>query len=574
MDNRQVARVFAEIADLLEIKGENAFKIRAYRTAADTINTWGDPVSPMDEGQLRALPGIGKDLAAKIHELTTTGACRFHQELLEEFPPTILDILRLQGVGPKTVALLYGVLNIRTVDELAEAARSGRLRELKGMGAKKEVLILRAIEERQRETGRHLLSDTSSASAELVAHLRLHAPAVEFIPVGSLRRGCETCGDIDILAVGGDPALMDVFVGYPQVERVLGHGATKSSVLLRGGYQADLRLVAAESRGAAMQYFTGSKAHNIVLRDRAIQLGLKLNEYGLFRTDDDARVAGETEDAIYEALGLKWIEPELRENRGEIDAAAAARLPRLVSAADIRGDLHTHTTATDGRDGIEAMAAAAHRLGYRYIAITDHSKALAMANGLDEQRALQHAERVRALNGRFDGMTLLAGIECDILPDGQLDLSDDCLAQLDIVVASIHSHFSQDEAQMTDRVLRALECRWVDVLGHPTGRRLLKRDPLRLTMDAVLNAAARHGVALEINCQVDRLDLNDVNARLARDRGVPLVISTDAHSVAALGNMQWGIQMARRAWVTPDDVLNTRTLEDLRPRLRRHRVAG
>jgi DNA polymerase (family X) len=574
VDNRQIARVFAEIADLLEIKGENAFKIRAYRTAADTINTWGDPVSPMDEGQLRALPGIGKDLAAKIRELATTGACGFHQELLEEFPPTILDILRLQGVGPKTVALLYGVLNIRTVDELAEAARSGRLRELKGMGARKEALILRAIEERQRETGRHLLSDTSSASAELVAHLRLQAPAVEFIPVGSLRRGCETCGDIDILAVGGDPALMDVFVGYPPVERVLGHGATKSSVLLRGGYQADLRLVAAESRGAAMQYFTGSKAHNIVLRDRAIQLGFKLNEYGLFRTDDDARVAGETEDAIYEALGLKWIEPELRENRGEIDAAAAARLPRLVSAADIRGDLHTHTTATDGRDDIEAMAAAAHRLGYRYIAITDHSKALAMANGLDEARALQHAERVRALNGRFDGMTLLAGIECDILPDGQLDLADDCLAQLDIVVASIHSHFSQDEAQMTDRVLRALECRWVDVLGHPTGRRLLKRDPLRLTMDAVLNAAARHGVALEINCQVDRLDLNDVNARLARDRGVPLVISTDAHSVAALGNVQWGIQMARRAWVTPDDVLNTRTLEDLRPRLRRHKAAA
>jgi DNA polymerase (family 10) len=574
VDNRQIARVFAEIADLLEIKGENAFKIRAYRTAADTINTWGDPVSPMDEGQLRALPGIGKDLAAKIRELATTGACGFHQELLEEFPPTILDILRLQGVGPKTVALLYGVLNIRTVDELSEAARSGRLRELKGMGAKKEALILRAIEERQRETGRHLLSDTSSASAELVAHLRADAPAVEFIPVGSLRRGCETCGDIDILAVGGDPALMDVFVGYPQVERVLGHGATKSSVLLRGGYQADLRLVAAESRGAAMQYFTGSKAHNIVLRDRAIQLGFKLNEYGLFRTDDDARVAGQREDAIYEALGLTWIEPELRENRGEIDAAATTRLPRLVSAADIRGDLHTHTTATDGRDDIEAMAAAAHRLGYRYIAITDHSKALAMANGLDEARALQHAERVRALNGRFDGMTLLAGIECDILPDGQLDLADDCLAQLDIVVASIHSHFSQDEAQMTDRVLKALECRWVDVLGHPTGRRLLKRDPLRLTMDAVLNAAARHGVALEINCQVDRLDLNDVNARLARDRGVPLVISTDAHSVAALGNMQWGIQTARRAWVTPEDVLNTRTLEDLRPRLRRHKAAA
>jgi DNA polymerase (family X) len=574
VDNRQIARVFIDIADLLEIKGENAFKIRAYRTAADTISTWGDPVAPMDDAQLRGLPGIGKDLAAKIRELVTTGTCSFHQALLAEFPPSILDILRLQGVGPKTVALLYRSLNIRTVDELADAARSGRLRALKGMGAKKEGLILKAIEERQKDTGRHLLSDTSSASAELVAYLRTHAPAVEFIPVGSLRRGCETCGDLDILAVGGEPSLMEMFIGYPHVDRVLGRGATKSSVLLRGGYQADLRLVSVESRGAAMQYFTGSKAHNIALRDRAIQRGFKLNEYGVFRTDDDSRVTGDSEEAVYETLGLRWIEPELRENRGEIEAAAAGRLPRLVAVADIRGDLHAHTTATDGRDDIEAMAAAAHRMGYRYLAITDHSKALAMANGLDEHRALEHAGRVRALNGRFDDMTLLAGIECDILPDGQLDLADDCLAQLDIVVGSIHSHFNQDEAQMTDRVLRALECRWLDVLGHPTGRLLLKRDPLRLSMDAVLTAAARGGIALEINCQVDRLDLNDVHARLARERGVPLVISTDAHSVAALGNMQWGVQTARRAWVAPDDVLNTRTLEDMLPRLRRRRAAA
>jgi DNA polymerase (family 10) len=365
---------------------------------------------------------------------------------------------------------------------------------------------------------------------------------------------------------------MDVFIAYPQVDRVLGQGATKSSVLLRGGYQADLRLVAGESRGAAMQYFTGSKAHNIALRDRAIQRGFKLNEYGLFRTaDDETRVAGETEEGIYETLGLACIAPELRENRGELEMAEASRLPRLVATTDIRGDLHMHTTATDGRDDLESMADAAHRLGYRYIAITDHSKALAMANGLDERRALEHAQRVRALNGRFEELTLLAGIECDILPDGQLDLSHDCLAQLDIVVASVHSHFSQDEAQMTDRVLKALECRWVDVLGHPTGRRLLKRDPYGLSMDRVLRAAGEYGVALEINCQVDRLDLNDVNAKLARERGVLLVISTDAHSVAALGNIRWGVQTARRGWLTPDDVLNTRALDDMRPLLRRHR---
>ncbi len=582
MDNRQIAQVFTDIADLLEVKGENVFKIRAYRTASDTVRTWADPVARMDDPQLRELPGIGKDLGLKIRELAETGACAFHQVLLQEFPPTMLDLLRLQGVGPKTVALLYATLNIRTVDELAEAARSGRLRDLKGMGAKKEALILKAIEERRKDTGRHLLSDTAAAAAELVAYLRQHAPDVEFVPVGSLRRGCETCGDIDILAIGGrsttveaaDPGLMEAFIAYAGVERVLGQGDTKSSVRLQGGYQADLRLVPPNSRGAAMQYFTGSKAHNIVLRDRAMQRGLKLNEYGLFRTADEVPVAGETEEAIYEALGLAWVEPELRENRDEIEAAAERRLPRLVSAADIRGDLHMHTDATDGRDDLQAMAAAAHRLGYSYIAITDHSKALAMANGLDEARALAHAARVRALNGRFEGLTLLAGIECDILADGRLDLADDCLAQLDLVVASVHSQFSQDEAQMTDRVLRALESPWVDVLAHPTGRRLLKREPLRVNMEAVAASAARNGVALEINCQPDRLDLNDAHARLARERGARLVISTDAHAVAELGNLRWGLQMARRAWATPADVLNTRSVQELRALLRRSRRAA
>ena len=571
MDNRQIAQVFGQISDLLEIKGENAFRTRAYRTAADTVGTWPDSVARLDEKQLRDLPGIGKDLASKIRELADTGTCQYHQELLQEFPPTILDLLRLQGVGPKTVALLYSTLNIRTVDELEAAARNGRLRDIKGMGAKKEALILKAVEERQRDAGRHLLPDTASVSAELVAYLRERAPAVDFVPVGSLRRGCETCGDIDILAIGGDVALMDLFIAHPTVERVLGQGDTKSSVRLLGGYQADLRLVPAESRGAAMQYFTGSKAHNIAVRDRAIQRGFKLNEYGIFRVDDDTRVCGETEEGIYEALDLAWIEPELRENRGEIEAAAERRLPRLIASADLLGDLHMHTTATDGRDDLETMAAAAHRLGHRYVAITDHSKALAMANGLDEHRALAQAANIRALNGRFDGLTLLAGIECDILADGRLDLADDCLAQLDIVIASVHSHFSQDEAEMTDRVLRALESRWVDVLGHPTGRLLLKRDPVRLDVDRVMTAAAANGVALEINSQVDRLDLNDAHARLARERGVRLVVSTDAHSVTALGNLRWGVHVARRAWATPDDVLNTRSVDDLRAQLRRNR---
>jgi DNA polymerase (family 10) len=574
VDNRPIAQVFAEIADLLEIKGGNAFKIRAYRSAAETIAAAPDPVVRLDEKQLRDIPGIGRDLAAKIRELADTGTCAYHQELLQEFPQTILDLLRLQGVGPKTVALLYSTLNIRSVDQLAEAARDGQLRGVKGMGAKKEALILKAIEEREKDAGRHLLADTASTSAELVGHLRERAPDIEFLPVGSLRRGCETCGDIDVLAIGGDPALMGIFLDYPRVERVLAHGDTKSSVLLQGGYQADLRLVPAESRGAAMQYFTGSKAHNIALRDRAIQRGLKLNEYGLFRVDDDGRIAGETEEGIYEALGMAWVDPELRENRGEIEAAAHRTLPRLVSASDIRGDLHMHTTVTDGRDDLETMAAAAHRRGYRYVAITDHSKAIAMANGLDERRALEHAARVRSLNGRYGDLTLLAGIECDILGDGMLDLSEDCLAQLDIVIASVHSHFSQDAAQMTERVLRALECPWVDVLGHPTGRLLLKREPVRVNMEQVVESAARHGVALEINSQVDRLDLNDTHARLVRERGGRLVVSTDAHSATALNNLRWGVQMARRAWATPEDVLNTRDLEDLRSALRRNRKSG
>jgi DNA polymerase (family X) len=571
VDNRGIAQVLGEIADLLEIKGENAFKIRAYRSASETIAAYPDAVARLDDKQLRDIPGIGKDLAARIRELAESGNSCYHQELLQLFPQTILDLLRLQGVGPKTVALLYSSLNISSLEALAAAARDGRIRSLKGMGAKKEAQILKAIEERDKDAGRHLLADTAAVSASLVDYLRERAPTVEFVPVGSVRRGCETCGDIDILAVGGEPALMDLLLQHPGVERVLGHGDTKSSVRLQGGYQADVRLVPGESRGAAMQYFTGSKAHNIVLRDLAIQRGLKLNEYGLFRLEDDVRIAGDSEEGIYHALGLEWVAPELRENRGEIEAAARRALPALLTQADIRGDLHMHTTATDGRDDLESMAAAAARRGYQYIAITDHSKAMVMSNGLDEQRALAHAARVRALNGRYGGLTLLAGIECDILSDGALDLSDDCLAQLDWVVASVHSHFAQDEAQMTDRLLKALENPWVDVLGHPTGRLLLKRAPVRVDIDRLTTTAARLGVAMEINAQSARLDLSDAHARLARERGVRLVVSTDAHSVKALANMRWGVQMARRAWTTPDDVLNTRTLDDLRALLRRHR---
>lgn len=571
MDNVAIARVFAEIGDLLEIKNANPFKIRAYRNAADTIAHLGDQIAGLDPANRLAIPGIGKDLAAKIGELLDTGQCQYHQELLQEFPPTILDLLRLQGVGPKTVALLYRGLDIKTLDDLERAAREGRIRALKGMGAKKETLILKAIEDRQRFTGRHLMPEAYDIAAALVAALREQAPSADISIVGSLRRGCETCGDLDILAAGAPPDLMNAFTGYALVERVLARGETKSSVLLRGGFQADLRLVPLESAGAAQQYFTGSKTHNIVLRDRAIQRGLKLNEYGLFRIEDDGRIAGETEAGIYEALGLALVPPELRENRGEIAAAERHALPRLLTVSEIRGDLHMHTTATDGRAGIEAMAIAARAAGLEYIAITDHSRAVAMANGLDEARARGHAQAIREVNARLEGIRVLAGIECDIRPDGSMDLADDCLAELDIVIASVHSAFNQDVEQMTDRLLRAIACPWVDVLGHPTGRLILKRDGYRFDAERVFAAAAAAGVALEINSQVDRLDLDDIHARLARERGAMFVIDSDAHSTAELGTLRWGVAVARRAWLQPGDVLNTLPIAECRARLRRNR---
>ena len=571
MDNLAIARVFAEIGDLLEIKGENPFKIRAYRNASETVAHETRRVASLTPAERLDLPGIGKDIAAKIGELADTGTIRYHQELLQEFPPTILDLLNLQGVGPKTVARLYGDLGIRTLEELEQAARDGRVRDMKGMGAKKEALILKALEEQRRFVGRRLTAEAHDTAAGLVAALRGHAPEAEIHMVGSLRRGCETCGDLDILAAGAPPSIMDAFTGYQLVERILAHGDTKSSVRLWGGFQADLRTVPRESLGAAQQYFTGSKAHNIVLRDRAIQRGMKLNEYGLYKVDDDTRIAGEDEAGIYEALGLAYVPPELRENRGEIEAAAGRALPDLVQLADLQGDLHCHTTTTDGRDDIEAMARAAQAAGLKYLAITDHSQALAMANGLDEARALAHARAIREVNARLDGITLLAGIECDIRADGSMDLADDCLAQLDIVIASLHSALNQEPQQMTDRLLRAIACPWVDVLGHPTGRLILKREGHKADMTRVIEAAAAAGVALEINSQVDRLDLDDLHARRARDAGARIVIDSDAHSTAALGQVRWGVTVARRAWLTAADVLNTRPVEALTRALRRNR---
>ncbi len=570
MDNRGISRILREIADLLEIKNENPFKIRAYRNGADIAANHPHHLASLDESGLREIPGIGKDLASRIREIALTGASSFHQELVAEFAPTILDLLRLQGVGPKTVATLYRELGIRTLDDLQRAATDGRIRALHGMGAKKEALIVKALEERRRFEGRHLLPAAAETAAALVAHLTSHAPEALIEPVGSLRRGCETCGDLDFLASRAPAAIMDAFVRYEAVERVLGQGETKSSVLLSGGFQADLRLVPADSRGAALQYFTGSKPHNIALRDRAIGLGYKLNEYGLFRLSDDARIAGLTEEDIYGGLGLDWIPPELREMRGEIAAAADHSLPRLIERSHLRGDLHMHSTESDGKDDIRTMALAARAQGHEYIAITEHSQSLAMANGLDERRAAAHAARIRALDAEGLGIRVLAGIECDIKADGSLDLSDDCLASLDIVIASVHSAFTQERGQMTDRLLKAIDNAHVDVLGHPTGRAILRREPIDVDMNAIVDAARDHGVAMEINCQAHRLDLSDVNARLARERGVRIVISTDAHSHRALDSLRYGVLVARRAWIQPSDVLNTRSFDEFRALLRRN----
>lgn len=570
LDNKSVARSLLEIADLLELKGDNPFKIRAYRNAADVVSHAAEAVSALDEAALRGWNGIGKDLAGRIREIAVTGDCGIRRDLLSEFPATLLEVMRLQGVGPKTVAVLYKELRIKGLDDLAAAAKAGRIRAVKGMGSKKEQLILQAIEERQRFAGRHLLSQAAEMGDALVTYLKEHAPSADITTVGSVRRGAETTGDLDLLASGGDSSLADAFTRFPQVERVLANGGTKASVLLRGGFQADLRIVTPEQRGAAMQYFTGSKAHNIALRDRALERGWKLNEYGLFDTDEKP-IAGATELDIYNALGLAFIEPELRENRGEIQAAAAKALPALITQADLKGDVHMHTTESDGRESLETMVAAAKARGLEYVAITDHSQSLAMANGLDETRAMANAKRIRDYSKTQQGITVLAGIECDILADGSMDLSDDCLASLDIVVASIHSALTQDEAEMTRRVIRAIEHPSVDVIGHLTGRMLLRREGSRVQVEKVIDAARANGVALEINSQPYRLDLCDSHARLARDRGVKLVIDSDAHYTDALDYPRWGILTARRAWATKDDVLNTLPLKQFKKALRRNR---
>ncbi len=569
MTNAEVARVLERIAVMLEIEGANSFRVRAHGNAARVISGHGESVAvlALTPGALEALPGIGKDIAQKIRDLVATGTTPMYDELRGRIPDEVAAFTELQGLGPKRVKTLFEALGIRDRAALEAAARAGRLRDLPGFGEKVEQNVLKALATASQWAGRVTLAEAwplAHALAERVAAVQ----GVERVELaGSFRRRRETVGDLDLLVTGGEPErVMSAFAEHGAVADVLGRGDTKCSVRLREGLQADLRLVPAASFGAALLYFTGSKQHNIELRKLAIERGWSLNEYGL--THGERVVAARTEEDIYRALGLAWIPPELREARDEIALAAADRLPKLVELGDLRADLHMHTTRSDGREPLDGMIAAAAARGHEYIAITEHSQALAMANGFDPARVRVSVDEIAAARTRHPGITVLHGLEVDILADGALDLDDDTLALLDWVVVSIHSRFEQDPETATQRVLRALANPHVHAMGHPTGRLIGTREPVPFDVERVVTAAAGHGVAMEINSSPDRLDLSDVNARLAAARGCRLVIDTDAHSVAQLDQLRWGVFQARRAGLTAADVLNTRPLGEFRAALR------
>jgi DNA polymerase (family 10) len=574
MDNRGVARCLHEIADLLDIKGENSFRIRSYRVAAETVeNHGGDVVAMVRRGEdLKSLPGVGAGIAGKIQEIVEQGECAYQRELLAEVPRGLLELLELPGLGPKGVSLVWRQLGVTSADELEAAITGGRFRTLPGMKDKKEARILKGLQERRKQERRFLLPVAAAAAERLIAYLKEHgAQRVE--AAGSYRRRRESIGDLDLLAVGGEAeALARALTTHPDVKEVLAQGAGKSSVVLSSGLQVDLKQVEPDSIGAALQYFTGGKGHNIATRERAVRRGLKLNEYGVFRVDTGERVAGATEDEVYQALGLRYIPPEMREDRGEIERAEAGTLPALVEEADVLGDLHAHTTESDGKDSLEAMVAAARARGLRYLALTEHSRAIpspTMGSGMDEARCLAHIRRLRAYQERVPDLRLLAGVEVDILPDGRLDMDDEVLAQLDVVVASLHSQLTMEPAKMTDRVLKAFENPHFQIWGHPLARRLFQRLPVGIDLERVFTEAGRRGVTLEINSQPQRLDLPDHLIRSAREKGLRFVISTDSHSTSQLENMRWGVGQARRGWLGPEDVLNTRPADGLLALLRR-----
>lgn len=561
MENKEIARLLSETADLMEIGGEDGFRIRSYRNAAAVIESHPERVSDVarnPERKLTEIAGIGKGIATVLVEILQRGSFERRDEMLQRYPASALELLKIQGLGPKSIALLYEHHGVSNIADLERICREQKLRALPRMGAKLEEKVLRSIEAYRKSAGRFLVSFGQKIADELATQLRA-LPGVDRVEAaGSLRRGKETIGDLDLLVTGDHPeTVLDFVVKHPKVHEVLGQGQNKASVQYGlEGIQVDVRALPRESFGAAMQYFTGSKEHNVNLRTIALQKGVTLNEYGLFTLEGNERVAGTTEQEIYEYLGFDWIPPELRENAGEIEAAAEHRLPKLVSLADIRGDLHMHTTESDGKVSLREMVEACAALGYEYIAITDHSKALAMANGLDEQRVVKFAREVRELNRAGLPLRVFSGIECDILRDGAMDLAEDALAELDLVIASVHSYMNMESAEMTDRLLRALESPSVRVMGHPTGRILLQREPFPFDFDAIATKAAERGVWLEVNASPERLDLSGPLLRSAKKRGVKFTISTDAHQPKHLLNMRFGVTMARRGWLEVADVMN------------------
>jgi DNA polymerase (family 10) len=566
MDNITIARLLDETAALLEIDAADPFRIRSYRRAAEAVEQQTTQLATLtaEPKQLLAIAGIGKGMAANIVELVKSGSIPLREELLLKYRPTMLELLRLPGMGPKTVALVWSALGVCDIDGLEAAAKSGQMNTLPRMGEKFVTKLLKGIEDHRKNSSRFRI-DQAREYAGRIAALILAFPGIDQVtPAGSLRRARETVGDLDLLATGPAcesdvvAAAVEYVATLPLIDKLMARGQNKVTFTLRNNLQVDVRLLPRVSYGAALQYFTGSKHHNVALRQRAIKRGFTLSEYALLRLEDNKIIASESEESIYNALELDWIPPELRENCGELDAAAAHTLPNLITRADIRGDLHMHTEATDGRDTIRQMAEAALDRGLSYIAITDHSKNLAMTNGLDDARALAHIQRIREVDREMEGrIRILPGIEVDILADGSLDLDDSTLAQMDIVVASVHSHFAQPLEEMTARVLRALENPHLRILGHPTGRKLLRREAYALNIDAVLKRAAELGVAVEHNASPSRADLNDLHLRLAKEHGCKIVVNTDAHATEELDQMDYGITQLRRAWLIPQDVLNT-----------------
>jgi len=580
MDNHTIAHLLEETASLLEIGNGDPFRIRSYRRGAEAVEQATAQLAelaaaPDAQKRLMELPGIGKGMAANISEIVSTGHLQLREDLLKQYTPTILELLQLPGLGPKTVALLWDSLKIGDVDSLEAAAKSGKLDDLPRFGSKLVEKILKGIEDHRRHSGRFRIDVVSTAADELARALKKIPGITTVTPAGSMRRGRETAGDLDLLVTGPaceeskSAATANKVAALEQVAHLIAHGTNKVSFQLANNLQVDVRILPRSSYGAALQYFTGSKTHNVALRQRALKFGYTLNEYALARMKDNSVVAAATEEEIYSALGLDYIPPELRENLGEIEAAENHKLPKLIEQKHIRGDLHMHTNATDGNNTILEMAEAAAERGYEYIAITDHSKNLAMTNGLDEKRALDHIKRIRKVDKDLAGkIRVLPGIEVDILADGALDLDDAVLAEMDIVVASVHTHFNQPAAQMTDRILRALENPHTRILGHPTGRLLLRREPFALDLEAVLRRAAKLGVAVEHNAAPERLDLRDRDLRLAHELGCKITIDTDAHHTTQLDNMRFGIPQLRRAWLTPAAVLNTLPLKKLLTALR------